>query len=103
MKTNWSQSGGLKKIFLSCDGVESTLTDALNIDGHQILYLKEPEQSHNAATKQYTDTKLPLQGGDMQGNIGMGGHLVRHLGEPHRQNDAIRKSYGDENLKFLET
>ena len=44
----------------------------LNMDMHQLLFLKYPTQSHNAATKGYVDLKLLLLGGDLQGGIGIG-------------------------------
>jgi len=38
----------------------------LNMDTHHVSYLGAPEQNHHAVTKGYADTKLALQGGDMQ-------------------------------------
>jgi len=64
----------------------------LNMDGHYISYQSMPKQNHHAATKRYADTKLPLSGGDMQGDIAMGGNRIRHLGEPLHDNDALRLS-----------
>jgi len=50
------------------------MTGDLNMDVHQLLFLIDPTQSHNAATKGYVDLKLLLLGGDLQGGIGMGGN-----------------------------
>jgi len=47
--------------FLSRNGGSSTMTSDLNMDGHVITYLKEPEHDHNAATKRHTNTKLSLE------------------------------------------
>jgi len=63
----------------------------LNLDGHQVTYLKEPEHDHMAATKKYVDTKLSLLGG-----IGMSGNRISHLGKPVLDNDALRLSSGNE-------
>jgi len=68
----------------------------LNMDTHHISYLGAPEQNHQAATKGYADTKLSLQGGDVQGGIGMGGIRISHLGEPLHDNDALRLRSGNE-------
>jgi len=64
----------------------------LNLDGHHISYLKEPEENHHAVTKGYADMKLSRLGGSMQGEIGMGGNRISHLGEPLHDNDALRLS-----------
>jgi len=74
----------------------STMARNLNMDGHNISYLREPEQNHHAATKGYADTKLLLLGGDMQGGIGMAGNRISHLGEPVHINDAVRLSSANE-------
>ena len=66
------------------------------LDGHHISYLRAPKQNHQAPTKGYADTKLPLLGGDMHGEIGMAGNRIRHLGEPLHDNDAFRLSSANE-------
>jgi len=86
----------IEEHFLSRDGVASTMTGDLNVDGHQVTYLKAPEHNHHAATKGYPDTKLSLLGGDMQGGIGMAGNRIAHLGEPVQSNDAVRLSSANE-------
>ena len=63
----------IEEFFLNRYSPASTMARDLNMDGHHISYLRAPEQNHHAASKGYTDTKLSLQGGDMQGGIGMGG------------------------------
>jgi len=67
---------------LSRNSPASTMPRNLNMDGHNISYLRAPEQNHHAATKGYADTKLSCLGGDMQGGIGMSGNRISHLGEP---------------------
>ena len=57
--------------FLSCNRPASTMARNLNMDDHNISYLRAPGQNHHAATKGYADTKLSLLGGEMQGGIGM--------------------------------
>ena len=50
----------------------------LHMDVHQLLFLKDPTQSHNAVTKGYVDSKLSLLGGNLQGGVGMGGNRISH-------------------------
>jgi len=78
--------------FLSRDSPASTMARDLNMDGNHVSNLGAPEQNHHAATKAYADRKLSLQGGDMQGGIGMGGNKISHLGEPLHDNDGLRLS-----------
>jgi len=85
--------------FLSRNSSASTMARNLNMNGHNISYLRAPEQNHHAATKGYADTKLSLLGGDMQGGIGMSGNRISHLGEPVQSNDAVR--LGSANEFFL--
>jgi len=82
--------------FLSRYSPSSTIARDLNMDGHQVTYLKEPEHNHHAATKEYADTKLSLLGRDMRGGIGMGGSRISHLGDPEQDKDALRLSSGNE-------
>jgi len=80
----------IEENFLNRYNPASTMERDLNMDGRHVSYLKEPEQSHHAVTKEYADTKLSLLGGDMQGEIGMGGNRISYLGEPQHDNDAHR-------------
>jgi len=82
--------------FLSRNSPASAMARNLNIDGHNISYLRAPEQNHHTATKGYADAKLSLLGGSMQGGIGMAGNRISYLGEPEQSNDAVRLSYGNE-------
>jgi len=68
----------------------------LNMDVRHVSYLRAPEQNHHAATKGYSDMKLSLLGGDMQGGIGMGGNSISHLGEPEQDNNAVRLRFVNE-------
>jgi len=78
--------------FLNRYSPASTMAIDLNMDGHHVSYLREPEENHHAVTKGYADTKLPLLGGSMQGEIGMSGNRISNLGEPVHNNDALRLS-----------
>ena len=80
----------IEENFLNRYSPVSPLAKDLNIYGRHVSYLKDPEQNHHAMTKGYTDTKLSLLGGDMQGDIGMGGNRIRRLGDPLHDNDALR-------------
>ena len=82
--------------FLNRYNPASTMARDLNMDGHQVTYLKAPKQNPHASTKAYADTKLALLGGDMQGGIGMAGNRISHLGEPKQNNDAVRLSFANE-------
>ena len=81
----------IEENFLNRYSPASAMARDLNMDTHHISYLGAPEQNHHAATKGYADTKLSLQGGDMQGGIGMGGNRISHLGEPLHDNDAWKR------------
>ena len=74
----------------------STMARDLNMDGHHVSYLREPEQNHHAVTKGYADTKLSLLCGSMQGEIGMSGNRIARLGEPEQGNDAVRLNSANE-------
>jgi len=50
--------------FLSRNSPASTMARNLNMDGHNVSYLRAPEQNHHAASKGYANTKLSLLGGD---------------------------------------
>jgi len=82
--------------FLSHNSPTSTMARNLNMDCHNISFLRAPEQNHRAATKGYADTKLSLLGGDMQGGIGMAGNRISLLGKPAQSNDAVRLSSANE-------
>jgi len=82
--------------FLNRYSPASTMAIDLNMDGHHVSYLREPEQNHHAVTKRYADTKLPLLCGSMQAEIGMSGNRISHLGEPLHNNDALRLSSANE-------
>jgi len=56
----------IENIFLNRSSPASTMARDLNVDGHQVTYLKAPEHNHHATTKGYADTKLLLPGGDMR-------------------------------------
>jgi len=86
----------IEENFLNRHSPASTMARDLNMDTQHISYLGAPEQNHHAATKGYADMKLSLQGGDMQGGIGMAGNRIRHLGEPLHDNDALRLSSASE-------
>jgi len=86
----------IEENFLNHNSPASTMARDLNMDIRNISYLGSPEQNHHAASKEYADTKLSLQGGDTQGEIGMSGNRIRHLGEPLHDNDAVRLSSANE-------
>jgi len=79
----------IEEHFLDRYSPASKMARDLNMDAHQVTYLKEPEHDHRAATKGYADAKLSFLGGDMQGDIAMDGNRIRHLGEPLHDSDAL--------------
>jgi len=86
----------IEETFLNRCSSASTMAKDFNMDGNLVSYLRALEQNHHAVTKGYTDTKLSLLGGDMQGGIGMAGNKISHLVEPEQSNDAVRLSYANE-------
>jgi len=78
--------------FLNRYSPASTMAKDLNMDGHRVSYLRDPEQNHRAVTKGYADTTLLLLGGSMQGEVGMSGNRISQLGKPVHNNNALRLS-----------
>ncbi len=65
------------------------LTGDLQMGGHKVTSLAEPTESTDAATKNYADKMLPLDGSKpMTGAIAMGGNRITDLGTPTANTDA---------------
>ena len=62
---------------------------------NSITNLKDPVFAHEAATKDYTDTKLDKAGGSISGAIDMSGNKIKNLGEPTASSNAATKNYAD--------
>jgi len=62
--------------------------------------MKWAEEANDAANRGFVfsvaNTKLPLEGGTMQGGTGMAGNRILHLGEPLLDKDAICLNSGNE-------
>ena len=91
--------------------VGDTMTGALNMNGNQIIRLKEPVSSSDASTKGYTDRKIDnIQKIDttlfikkdgsvpMAADFDMGTHKIINVGEPTTDTDAASKGYIDNTL-----
>ena len=91
--------------------VGDTMTGALNMNGNQIIRLKEPGSSSDASTKGYTDRKIDnIQKIDttsfikkdgsvpMAADFDMGTHKIINVGQPTTDTDAASKGYIDNTL-----
>ena len=96
--------------FLRKDG-QLAMTGSLNMNGNQIIRLKEPVSSSDASTKGYTDQKIDnIQKIDttlfikkdglvpMAADLDMGTHKIINVGQPTSDTDAASKGYIDNTL-----
>ena len=96
--------------FLRKDG-QRAMTGSLNMNGNQIIRLKEPVSSSDASTKGYTDQKIDnIQNIDttlfikkdgsvpMAADFDMGTHKIINVGQPTTDTDAASKGYIDNTL-----
>ena len=96
--------------FLRKDG-QRAMTGSLNMNGNQIIRLKEPVSSSDASTKGYTDQKIDnIQKIDttlfikkdgsvpMAADFDMGTHKIINVGQPTTDTDAASKGYIDNTL-----
>ena len=96
--------------FLRKDG-QRAMTGSLNMNGNQIIRLKEPVSSSDACTKGYTDRKIDnIQKIDttlfikkdgsvpMVDDLDMGTHKIINVGQPTTDTDAATKGYIDKTL-----
>ena len=87
------------------------MTGNLNMNGSQIIRLKEPVSSSDASTKGYTDQKIDnIQKIDttlfikkdgsvpMAADLDMGTHKIINVGQPTTDTDAASKGYIDNTL-----
>ena len=96
--------------FLRKDG-QRAMTGSLNMNGNQIIRLKEPVSSSDASTKGYTDRKIDnIQKFDttlfikkdglvpMAADLDMGTHKIINVGQPTTVTDVATKGYIDKTL-----
>ena len=96
--------------FLRKDG-QRAMTGSLNMNGNQIIRLKEPVSSSDASTKGYTDQQisnipptdtspfLKLDGTrPMTGDLDLDSHKIINVGQPTTDTDAASKGYIDNTL-----
>ena len=96
--------------FLRKDG-QRAMTGSLNMNGNQIIRLKEPVSSSDASTKGYTDQKIDniqkinttlliKKDGSvpMAADFDMGTHKIINMGQPTTVTDAATKGYIDKTL-----
>ena len=91
--------------------VGDTMTGVLNMNGNQIIQLKEPVSSSDASTKGYTDRKIDnIQKIDtilfikkdgsvpMAADLDMGTHKIENVKQPTSNTDVATKGYLDNTL-----
>ena len=96
--------------FLRKDG-QRAMTGSLNMNGNQIIRLKEPVSSSDASTKGYTDQKIDniqkinttlfiKKDGSvpMAADLDMDTHKIINVGQPTSDTDAASKGYIDNTL-----
>ena len=96
--------------FLRKDG-QRAMTGSLNMNGNQIIRLKEPVSSSDASTKGYTDQKIDniqkinttlfiKKDGSvpMAADLDMGTHKIINVRQPTTDTDAASKGYIDNTL-----
>ena len=95
--------------FLRKDG-QRAMTGSLNMNGNQIIRLKEPVSSSDASTKGYTDRKINnIQKIDtlfikkdgsvpMAADLDMGTHKIENVKQPTSNTDVATKGYLDNTL-----
>ena len=96
--------------FLRKDG-QRAMTGSLNMNGNQIIRLKEPVSSSDASTKGYTDRKIDnIQKIDttlfikkdgsvpMAADLDMGTHKIENVKQPTSNTDVATKGYLDNTL-----
>ena len=81
------------------------LRENLEMDGHRISNLADPENSEDAVNKQYVDsvtnTKISNSGGSMTGELNMQNNKITNVGLPELENDASNKKYCDDIRKDM--
>ena len=96
--------------FLRKDG-QRAMTGSLNMNGNQIIRLKEPVSSSDASTKGYTDQKIDnIQKIDttlfikkdgsvpMAADLDMGTHKISNVVNPEFDTDVVNKQYLENKL-----
>ena len=88
--------------FLRKDGLRA-MTGSLNMNGNQIIGLKEPVSSSDACTKGYTDRTTSLfikKDGSvpMTGDLDMDNDLIQNVNNPINSDDCSNKKYVDDEI-----
>jgi len=65
----------------------------LDMRGHLVKSVRWPEEDHDLTNRAYVyfiaGKRLPIEGGTMQGDIGMGEHLIRKISSNPQNEDEI--------------
>ena len=88
--------------FLRKDGLRA-MTGSLNMNGNQIIRLKEPVSSSDACTKGYTDrstSSFIKKDGSVQmtGDLDMDNNLIQNVNNPINSDDCSKKKYVDDEI-----
>jgi len=75
----------------------------LDMRGHLVKNVRWPEEDHDLVKRAYVyfvaGKRLPIEGGTMQGDIGMGGHSIRTINSnPQNEGEVVPKQWIEENF-----
>jgi len=72
---------------------ESAGESDLNMNGNLIKNVRWPEEDHDSVNRAYVyfvaNAKLSLEGGTMQGDIGMGEHRIGNINQNPQNEDEV--------------
>jgi len=75
----------------------------LDMRGHLVKNLRWPEEDHDLVNRAYVyflaGKRLPIEGGTMEGKIGMGEHRIRNINSnPQNEGEVVPKQWIEENF-----
>ena len=75
----------------------------LDMGGHLVKNVRWPDEDHDLVNRAYVyfvaGKRLPIEGGSMQGDIGMGEHRIRNINSnPQNEDEVVPKQWIEENF-----